>query len=411
MYVSRLWGRLLGVQQAVTEWFEDKGEYVVFHVRPRANRRLRCGLCGEPSPGYDQGEGRRRWRTLDLGTVRAFLEADAPRVECSSHGVVVAQVPWARHQSGFTRAFEDQTCWLVARTSKRAISQLMRIDWGTVGRIVQRIADEAGSPLDRIKRLRKIGVDEVSFRRGQRYLTVVVDHDSGSLLWAAEGRSKATLNQFFDLIGPEKCRGIEVVTADAAAWFRAALLERCPQARICMDAYHVIAWATEALDEVRRQVWNEARQAGQKAVAKDLKWARFALWRNPEDLSERQESRLADIERTNKPLYRAYLLKEQLREVFILKGQDGIDLLSSWLDWACRSRVPAFVKLSKTIRRERTFIEAALEERMSNARVEGVNTRIRLATRIAFGFRSAQALIATVMVTCGGLCPALPGRS
>jgi transposase len=324
--------------------------------------------------------------------------------------VVVAQMPWARHQSRFTRAFEDQVCWLVTQTSKRAVSQLMRVDWATVGRIVQRVVEEAGSPLERIDKLRKIGVDEVSFRRGQRYLTVVVDHESGLLLWAAEGRDKATLNQFFDLIGPEKCREIEVVTADAAAWFRAVLLERCPKARICMDVFHVVAWATEALDEVRRQVWNEARQAGQKAIAKDLKWSRFALWKNPEDLSERQQSRLADIERTNKPLYRAYLMKEQLREVFMLKGERGIELLSRWLDWACRSRIPAFVKLSKTIRRERSFIEEALRQGMSNALVEGINTRIRLATRIAFGFRSVQALIATVMLTCGGLCPALPGR-
>jgi transposase len=287
----------------------------------------------------------------------------------------------------------------------------MRVSWETVGRVVQRVVEEAGSPLSRITKLRRIGVDEVSFRRGHRYLTVVVDHDSGLLLWAAEGKDKATLEKFFDLLGPAKCRKIRIVTADAAAWFREVILQRCPQARVCMDAYHVVAWATKALDEVRREVWNAARRAGQGAVATDLKWARFALWKNPGDLSERQQARLADIERTNKPLYRAYLLKEQLRQVFQLKGEAGKQLLSGWLSWACRSRIPAFVKLSQTIRREREFIETALEEGMSNARIEGINTRIRLATRIAFGFRSAQALINTVMLTCGGLCPPLPGRA
>jgi transposase len=394
----------------VVEAVEEEDGLVVVHARPYKGRRLRCGACGEVSPGHDQGEGRRRWRALDLGAVRAVIEAEAPRVACRWHGVVVAQVPWARHRSRFTRSFEDQVCWLVTRTSRRAVSQLMRVDWATIGRIVERVVEERGSPLQDLQRLRRIGIDEVSFRRGHRYLSVVVDHDSGTLLWAAEGHDQQTLHQFFDLVGPEKCRQIELVTADAAHWIRRVVRERCPQARVCMDGFHVVAWATEALDEVRRQVWNEARRCGQRAVARDLKWARFALWRNPEDLSERQQARLADIERSNKNLYRAYLLKEQLRQVFALKGRPGIQLLSAWLSWACRCRIPAFVRLARTVRRNRAFIERALEEGFSNALVEAVNTRIRLATRIAFGFRSAQALIATVTLICGGLCPPLPGR-
>lgn len=411
MHEARLWRRLLGVQQGVVERVEWTCDEVVVHARLRRGWRQRCGRCGRASPGYDQGGGRRRWRALDAGILRSYIEADAPRVRCSEHGVVVARVPWARHDAGFTRAFEDQLCWLLTQASKSAVSQLMRVDWETVGRVVQRVVQESGTPLSRIRRLRHIGVDEVSFRRGHRYLTVVVDHDSGLLIWAGEGKDRATLEQFFDLLGAEKCRRIRIVTADAAAWFREVIQQRCPQARICMDAYHVVAWATHALDEVRRLVWNEARRAGQKALAADLKWARFALWKNPQDLTERQQARLADIERTNRPLYRAYLLKEQLRQVFQLKGQAGKQLLSRWLAWASRCRIPAFIRLGRTIRREQAFIETALEYRMSNARVEGVNTRIRLASRIAFGFRSAQALIDTVLLTCGGLCPPLPGRT
>jgi transposase len=411
MRCFRLWLVLLGVQEGVVERVEYAGGAVVVHARLRRGQRLRCGVCGEPSPGHDQGAGRRRWRALDLGIVQAFIEAAAPRVECQAHGVVVAQMPWSRHQSRFTRAFEEQVCWLVTRMSKSAVSQLMRVDWQTVGRMVERVVEELGSPLDELESLRRIGIDEISFRRGHRYLTVVVNHDSGRLLWAAEGHDQATLHRFFDLIGPEKCRQIELVTADAAHWIRRILRERCPQARVCMDAFHVIAWATDALDVVRREVWNEARRTGQHALAKNLKWARFALWKNPQHLSQRQQARLADIERTNRKLYRAYLLKEQLRQVFALKGAQGVELLRAWLAWATRSRLPAFVELARTIRRNFSFIQAALEERFSNALIEGVNTRIRLATRVAFGFRSAQALIATVMLTCGGLCPPLPGRA
>ncbi len=172
-----------------------------------------------------------------------------------------------------------------------------------------------------------------------------------------------------------------------------------------------MAWATKALDEVRREVWNAARKKGQHAVARDLKNARYALWKNPGDLTARQEAKLASIAQTNKVLYRAYLLKEQLRQVFALKGTEGIALLDAWLKWARRCRIPSFVKLAKAITEHRTGIEAALAHGLSNARVESVNTKLRLLTRIAFGFRSPEALVALAMLDLGGLCPPLPGRA
>lgn len=186
---------------------------------------------------------------------------------------------------------------------------------------------------------------------------------------------------------------------------------RCKNAELCLDPFHVVQWATKALDEVRREVWNAARRNGQKARARELKNARFALWKNPEDLTERQAAKLADIAATNQRLYRAYLLKEQLRQVFALKGAAGIALLDEWLKWARRCRIPSFVKLAKAITEHRAGIEAALTHGLSNARVESVNTKLRLLTRIAFGFRSPEALVALAMLDLGGLCPPLPGRA
>lgn len=140
-----------------------------------------------------------------------------------------------------------------------------------------------------------------------------------------------------------------------------------------------------------------------------MKGARYALWKNPADLTERQGAKLAQIAETNQRLYRAYLLKEQLRQVFALKGAAGIALLDRWLKWARRCRIPSFVKLAKSITEHRRGIEAALTHGLSNARVESVNTKLRLLTRIAFGFRSPEALVALAMLDLGGLCPPLPG--
>ncbi len=412
MRSTTLWARLLGLVKAVVEdvEFNEVDECVVVSVRPRKATKRRCGRCGKRCPGYDQGEGRRRWRALDLGTIRTYIEADSPRVRCAEHGVVAAQVPWARHGAGHTYAFDDTAAWLVTHCSKSAVRDLLRVAWRTVGAIVTRVVADAEVATDRFANLRRIGIDEISYKRGHKYLTVVVDHDTGVLLWAHPGRNVKTLEKFFDRLGDDRCAEITLVSADAAEWIKNVVGARCKNAELCLDPFHIVQWATKALDEVRREVWNAARRDGQKAVAKDLKNARYALWKNPEDLTERQGAKLASIARTNKRLYRAYLLKEQLRQVFALKGADGIALLDAWLKWARRCRIPAFVKLARSITAHRVGIEAALTHGLSNARVESVNTKLRLLTRIAFGFRSPEALVALAMLDLGGLCPPLPGR-
>jgi len=388
-------------------WMGDEGEIVVA-ARPGWRERDRCGVCRRRSPGFDLGDGRRRWRALDLGTTLAFVEADAPRVTCRRHGVVVCAVPWARHNARFTRAFEDQAAWLAVNTSKSAVAALMQIAWRTVGAICERVCDEAQREVDLLDGLRRIGIDEISHRKGQRYLTVVVDHDSGRLVWAAAGRDRKTVEAFFDALGETRCKQIELVSCDMAGWIAGPVVDRLPDAVRCVDPFHVVMLATDALDEIRREVWNQARRAGELAAAKDLKGARFALWKNPENLTDRQAAKLSSIQKTNARLYRAYLLKEQLRQIYRLPVDAAITLLDEWIAWARRCRLPSFVKLAKTITAQRAGIIAAIEHGLSNARVEAINTQIRMITRRAYGFHSAGALIALAMLSLAGLCPPLP---
>ena len=417
---SRVWAGLLGIEHAVIEGleFDEDEQLLVAHVRPSRSRRGRCGRCERRCRGYDQGHGRRRWRTLDLGVVRAVLEADAPRVSCPEHGVVVAAVPWARHDAGHTRTFDDTVAWLAVQCSKTAVTDLMRIAWRTVGAVITRVSADIDAKVDRLDGLRRIGVDEISYKKGHRYLTVVVDHDRRRLVWAAPGRDKATLGRFFDALGEDRSARITHVSADAADWIAAVVAERCPTAVRCADAFHVVAWATDALDQVRRDAWNTARGAVTQrtagratGTARALKHARYALWKNPENLTERQVEKLAWIAKTDPRLHRAYLLKEGLRHVFAVKGEAGKEALDRWISWARRCRIPAFVELARKIVKHRAAIDAALEHELSNALVESTNTKIRLLTRVAFGFRSPEALIALAMLALGGHRPALPGRT
>jgi len=400
--------------------FDDRAGAVVVTVRPAAKARNRCGRCRQRSPGYDLGEGRRRWRALDLGTTKVFLEANAPRVRCRRHGVTVAAVPWARHGAGHTRDFDDLAAWLAVRTSKSAVTQLLRVAWRTVGSIVTRVNADVDATVDRLDGLRRIGIDEISYKRGHRYLIVVVDHDSGRLVWAGPGRNDAALNVFFDELGPERAALLTHVSADMADWIARVVARRAPNALRSADPFHVVAWAIDALDIERRRAWNHAkgrrstvglaRQGRSTGDAQHISKSRYALWKNPGDLTVRQRHQLDWIAKTDPRLWRAYLLKEGLRYVFAVKGEEGKQALDRWASWARRSRMPAFVQLQRRIAVHREAIDAALDTGISQGLVESTNTKIRLLTRIAFGFHGYQPLIALAMLALGSHPPRLPGR-
>ena len=363
----RAWARLLGLEKTVVEAVEEEDGAIVIAFRPVASQRDRCPHCRRRCPGYDLGEGRRRWRALDLGTTVCLLEADAPRVR-----VQASTGWWSRRcrgpgtTPGSPARFDDTAAWLAVNTSKTAICQLLRIAWRTVGRICERVSAEAKAGRDLYAGLTELGFDEISIRKGQKYLTVVVDHHSGRLVWAAFGRDRKTVEKFLDLLGPERCEQIRLVSCDDAEWITRPIAERCPDAVICLDPWHIVKAATDALDEVRRAVWNEARRSGNKQLAKQLKGARFALWKRPENLTDRQQAKLAWIQTLNAPIYRAYLLKEQLRGIYHADStKDALALLDGWLKWARRCRLEPFVKLAQRITEQRARVEAALQHSLS----------------------------------------------
>ena len=423
MQNNRVWQRASGLAGTVVEGvdIDDEDNAIIGSVRPNARAGSRCGRCGRRSPGYDQGAGRRRWRALDAGTTRVFIEADAPRIQCRVHGPTVAAVPWARHGAGHTRDFDAMAAWLAVRTSKSATCELLRVAWRTIGSIITRVNRDVEAAVDRLEGLRRIGIDEISYKRGHRFLIVVVDHDTGRLVWAGPGRSEAALNVFFDELGAERASLITHVSADMADWIANAVARRAPNAIRCADPFHVVAWAIEALDIERRRAWNQAkgrkipespgRRGRTVGDSHKVARSRYALWKNPDDLNRRQRQQLEWIAKTDPRLWWAYLLKEGLRYVFAVKGEEGKEALDRWLSWARRSQLPSFVYLAKRITKHRQAIDANLEHGLSQGLIESTNTKIRLLTRIAFGFHGPQPLIALALLALGSHPPQLPGRN
>jgi len=244
-----------------------------------------------------------------------------------------------------------------------------------VRRSICRVNQDVEAAVDRLAGLRRIGIDEISYKRGQRDLIVVVDHDTGRLVWVGPGRSEAALNRFFDELGDGRAAELTHVSADMADWIAKTVARRAPNAVRCADPFHVVAWAIEALDVERRRAWNQAK--GRKIPAspgrrerttgdsRQVARSRYALWKNPDDLNTRQRHQLDWIAKTDPRLWRANLLKEGLRYVFATKGDEGKDALDRWLSWARRSQLESFIPLAKRITKHREAIDANLEHGLS----------------------------------------------
>jgi len=409
----RVLARILGVDAKAVrvEGVELVDEVVEVRLRPRVAHRWRCPHCRKRCPGYDPG-ARRRWRALDVGRTEVFVVARVPRIECPIHGVVVAAVPWARHAARHTRAFEQLAAWCAVEMSATAASRLLRCSWRTIGRIVARVVADLDHE-DRLDGITRIGIDEISYRRHHRYLLVVVDHDRRRLIHAVDGANTTTLGAFFDLLGEQGTAAITHVSADGAPWITRIVQQRCPAATLCADTFHVVQWATDALDQVRRDTWNEVRVrrgrghygTGEGKVLKDSRWS---LWKNPARLSPAERARLDYIAATHPRLHRAWALKEGLRVAVTGSGPGAINALDRWVAWAQRSRIASFVRLARRIREHRSAIVATITHRLTNALVESFNTKIRLIARRAFGFHHVDALIALARLTLSGQRPQLP---
>jgi transposase len=238
---------------------------------------------------------------------------------------------------------------------------------------------------------------------------VIVDHVTGRVVWAAKGRSSDTLAAFFRELGPERARKIEVVTLDMAEGYIQVVRQYAPQATIVFDRFHVQQLASDAVDQVRRALVRDEDDPERKRA---IKGSRFSLLRSEWNLTVEDRAKISEIQRSNRSLYRAYLLKEALAHLLgYQQAGRAKNALKEWLAWASRSRLRPFVRVARTIRKYRDGVLAYIDFRLTNGPVEGINNHMRMVARRAFGFHTAEALIAMLFLCCSAidLTPALPG--
>jgi len=373
-------------------------------------RRLRCPHCGCATRWrYDRRAVASTWRHLDLGATFVMVRAQLRRLDCPTCGVVTEVVPFARHRAGFTRDFEDVAAFLATKTDKTTIARFLRIDWDTVGRICQRVVAD-GLDHDRLDGLVHVGVDEVSWKKHHNYLTLVTNHTSGKIVWGQAGKDTGTLDEFFAELGGDRAGQVEAVSMDMGPAFAKSVRAHASKAVICIDPFHAVKVVTDALDVVRREAWNELRRSGNPEAARKFKGARWALLKNPTNLSDDQAATLRKVKRRGGQVWRAYTLKEAFRAIFAgdLNLDQVTELIDRWISRASRSRLAPFVKAAKTIRKHRDGILAAIRLGINNGRAEGINNVVRLIIHRARGFHSAEAALALVMLSCGPITLHLP---
>ena len=469
MRATTVFNRLLCLPEVWVKKVRFEPDRVVVRVALR-RKRLICPKCSYSTMARENEQDHDSvWRHVDLGGRRRLeIRARLRRLRCPEHGALVEGVPFARYGARFTRDFEDIVAWLATKTDKTAITRLVRIDWETVGRIIGRVGEEL-LPADRLDDLFEISLDEVAWRKGHRYLTLVGDHRRDCVVWGTEGKGQAAADEFFEELDPEiaaassspppeppadpgpaswqpaaaimvpfgpcptvavgegihgawlaageeldprlfaRASRLTAVSMDMTGGYAASVRANASQAEIVIDNYHVVALATKALDEVRRERWNELR-ALDPTAAKQFKDARWSLLKNPEDLTERQAATLAVLTASGGKLARAWALKEMVREIFkpgltLAAVEKLIDRLLSRLS---RSRLQPFVRLGRTIRKHRQGILAARRLGLSNARAESLNNKAKLIVRRAYGFHSARAALALILLACGPVTLTLP---
>jgi transposase len=291
--------------------FTDEG--LVIGLR-RRRRRLLCPCGATTRARYDCS--RRRWRHLDFGACRVWLEADIHRVDCRTcRRVRTERVPWARPAARHTSDFANVVAWLAQRMDKTSIGRLLRCSWEAVDAIVARVVVDHIDD-SRLDHLYRIGVDEISYKRGRRFLTIVADQDTGNVVWVGKHRSKAAFEEFFTALGPDRAAAIEAISLDGSSVYLPVTREQIPQARICFDPFHVIKWTNEVVESVYRAEAPKIPREPGLPSGRDWRRTRFAVRAGREHLDEQHRQILRLLRRHRYRLWRTWELKEQLRYLY-----------------------------------------------------------------------------------------------
>ena len=345
----------------------------------------RCGECGEKAKYRDERR-ERRYRHVPLWGIPVTLVYTLRRVRCKGCGLRVEAVPWAEGKQRFTRAMSVTMAEWAKLLPWSHVARMFGCSWSTVQQAVKAVV-AYGRERQELDGLTHIGVDEIARKRGHVYMTVVYDLKKSRLVWVGDGRTRETLERFFDFLGEDRSKRLEAVCCDMWRSYVNAVRARAPQALIVFDKFHIVSHLGKAVNEVRRE---EIREKGQ--AHKDLvKNSRYLWLKNPWNLTGGQAERLATLVRLNTEVHRAYLLKEMFRRFWEYKRPGWAKrFLKLWCAWAVGTGLSPLRKFARTMLRHMDDILNYFRARITNGAVEGMNNKAKVVMRRAYGLRTAE---------------------
>ena len=400
MLVETFLRRQLGLKAHTVTRVEETERYMVVHIDRRGGRLLRCGVCRQRCGKVHSVRKPREWHDLSMRKLPLKLRYRPRRVECPRCGVRVEDFPWAEPWARTTSALSNAVAVMARDSSWQVTSRHYGLNWKSVATIVKR-AVQYGLRHRKRPPVHVIGIDEVSRRKGQVYLTVVYDLERRVLLWVGEDRTEEAVKKFFtEEMGKRRCQTLRVVCMDMWAAYANLVRDYAPHAQILFDRFHIVKHLNAAVDGVRLELWRQLTAKERTG----FKGSRWLLLKNPWNLNDNQKERLSTLVRWNTPLVRAWYLKEVFQLFWSYKQPWRAEQhLTKWMKAAMRSKLEPFKKFARMLRSHLDGILPWTKNRLSNGAVEGMNNKIKSISHRSFGFRTAENFIANIYHCCARL--------
>lgn len=382
--------RVVGVQRAVRA---DGSPEVVIDLMAEPDTARRCGRCGEVTQDVHETTVR-RIRELPILDADTWLMVPVARVSCPRCGPTTEALAWLDRYARMTKRFAESVARLASVLPIKKVAEYYRLHWETVKAIDKSSLEEQLGPVD-LRGVRQIAIDEFAIRKGQRYATSVVDALTTRVLWVGRGHTREAIRPFFLLLGAEGCSKIEAVVMDMSEAYELETRAHCPHAEVVYDLFHIVAkFGREVIDRVRVDQANRIAKArrdheGTRARRRVIKGTRWLLLRNPENVTTPQDRvRLQELLAANRPLWVVYVLKDALKRLWRYRYLWAARRAwTQWYNWAIRSRIPALVTFAKRLKPKLPGILAHCRYPLHTSVLEGINNKIKVIKRMAYGYR------------------------
>jgi len=394
-FISKLL-RLVGLR--VREfWFKHRLREFHLHVKPHKNG-AQCPHCKRRGKIVRIMLQQRIWRDVPVCGWVVFFHYFPREIECPTHGRVQELIPWADGYARVSYRLEFLILTYSQLMTQKAASELLHLPGSTFSDILHRTITRCRDG-HRIRGLKALGIDEVSYRKGHKYVTVVYDLERACVIWVGQGKARQTIDGFFnEVLSDYQKKQVDWACCDMSKTFIGAIKEHCPNAELVLDRFHIVKALNEALDEVRKEEWREATGDERKA----LKGLRWLLFRHPSKRSKADTRVINQLRKSNRRIHRAWVLKDEFNQFWDYKTQRGAKrFLKQWTTTALKSRLEPLRKFVYTIRKHADNILTFIDSRLTNAISEGLNRIIRIVKNRASGFRTVDAFIDLIYLTIG----------